>query len=153
MRREGVLTTSVSLPTEVAEAWREHRQEIMRFAARYLRTQMRRELQRGVTRRYNRGKGEYARVTTRFTRGEYDMLHFVAVALRVSVSSLIYGLILLWLKPARRAIQRFFMTNYCCKTGKWDPEGGFTEEFITFWRLESDTLPEIPPWQVAASSL
>lgn len=142
-----VLTTSVSLPVEVAETWRENRREIMRYAARYLRTQMRKPTRRGVTRSYNRGKGDFVRVTTRFTGAEYDTLHFVAASLRVSVSSLVYGLVLLWLKPSRRALSRFFVTNCLCEEGKWDPEAGFVEEFVTFWRLDSAISPYPPPWQ------
>ncbi len=144
-----ILTTSVNLPVKTAAIWREHRHEIMQFGGRYLRIQMRNELRRGVTRAYNRGKGQYARVTTRFTPAEYDTLHFVAASLRVSVSSLIYGLILLWLKPARRAIRRFFATNCAADTEGWNPEGGFAYEYLTFWRLEGDTRPNPPPWQVA----
>ncbi|MCS6972831.1 MAG: hypothetical protein NZL89_07385 [Leptospiraceae bacterium] len=44
--------------------------------------------------------------------------------LRVSVSSLVYGLILLWLKPARRALKRFFAINYYQEPSRWDPGRG-----------------------------
>lgn len=142
---ENILTTSVSLPANVAQLWRKQKSEIMQFAGRYLRTWMRQEIRRGVTCAYNRGKGEYAIVTTRFSVTEHDLLRCFASSYRVSVSLLIYGLILLWLKPARRAVRRFFLTNYSCSTGKWDPEGGLVEEFISFWRVDSPHDP--PPWQ------
>ncbi|MCS6972821.1 MAG: hypothetical protein NZL89_07335 [Leptospiraceae bacterium] len=45
----------------------------------------------------------------------------VASALRVSVLSLVYGLILLWLKPTRRALKRFFAINYYREPSRWDP--------------------------------
>lgn len=141
---KNILTTSVSLPANVAQLWRQQKAEIMQFAGRYLRTRMRQEVRRGVTCAYNRGKGEYIIVTTRFTAEEHDSLHCVAQALRVSVSSLIYGLILLWLKPSRRAIRRFFITNYYCSTEKWDPEAGFLEQGLSFWRVKSPHDP--PPW-------
>ncbi|MBS0618593.1 MAG: hypothetical protein JSR44_10405 [Spirochaetes bacterium] len=139
-----ILTTSVSLPAEIAAHWRIRQREIMRYTCRYLRIQMRKQVRRSVTRKYNRQGGTFDRVTTRFTDAEYDTLHGVAAALRVSVSSLIYGLIKLWLKPSRRAIRRFFLSNYQLVDGKWDPEAGFIEEIITFWRVEHPEAP--PPW-------
>lgn len=144
-----ILTTSISLPSQVAARWRANRREIMRFAERYLRIQMRKPVRREITRRYNRQGVSFEIVTTRFTAAEYDTLHYVAAALRVSVSSLIYGLIELWLKPSRRAIQRFFTTNYALVSGKWDPEAGFLEETLTFWRV--DTPNATPPWLIIAN--
>lgn len=143
MKRE--LITSVSLPEAAALLWRGQRKEIMRFAVRYLRIQMRNEVRREVTRLYNRGKEKNVITTTRFTTAEYDTFHYVAAALRVSVSFLIYGLIKLWQKPSRRAIRRFFESNYSHATGKWDAEAGFLEEFLTFWRANG--RKDTPPWQ------
>ena len=140
------ITTSVSLPAAYAVYWRTAHQEIMLFAERYLRLCLRHDLRRAVPRRYNRAAGEYAIVTTRFTAAEYDTLHYVASSLRISVSSLVYGIIRLWLKPARRAVRRFFATNYECSIVKWDPEAGYVEENLTFWRLdgENSTLQRNP---------
>ena len=126
------LTTSVSLPEDVARHWRAKQGEILRFAARYLRQQMRNPVRRGVTRRYNHEGSDFEIVTTRFTDAEYDTLHFVAASLRVSVSSLVYGLIQLWLKPAWRAIRRFFATNCTCSPLKWDTDAGMILEKLTF---------------------
>ncbi|MBS0618589.1 MAG: hypothetical protein JSR44_10385 [Spirochaetes bacterium] len=144
-----ILTTSISLPSAVAGFWRSDRQEIMRFAERFLRVQMRHAVRREVTRKYNRLGGSYEIITTRFTAAEYDTLHYVASALRVSVSSLIFGIIKLWLKPSRRSIQRFFLTNYQLVEGKWDSEGGIVEEIVTFWRVNAPDVP--PPWNEIAS--
>lgn len=143
-----VVTTSVSLPVEVAGYWRKHKTEIMHHAARFLRLCMRKQVCRGTARKYNRDKGRYAIVTTRFTAEEHDILTCVATSLRVSVSSLVYGLIMLWLKPARRASNRFYMVYYSCSTGKWDPEAGSLEEWMSFWRVKSPDDP--PPWQEVA---
>lgn len=132
------LTTSISLPAGFQHYWRDKHMEIMQIAERYLRVCMRNELRRGVTRRYNRGMGEYKIVTTRFTAAEYDTLHYVAASLRVSVSALIYGLIRLWLKPARRARNHNIMTNYECELIKWDPEAGLVQENLIFWRTDCE---------------
>lgn len=140
------LVTSVSLPADVAAFWREKRVEIMRYAERFLRIQMRNSVRRAVTRRYNRNGECFTIVTTRFSAAEYDTLHFVAASLRVSVSSLVYGLIKLWLKPSRRALRRFFATNYDCPPQKWDPEGGFMEENLIFWRVPGPETTKPPPW-------
>ncbi|MCX7633775.1 MAG: hypothetical protein N2Z22_10635 [Turneriella sp.] len=80
----------------------------MCFAARFLRLKMRNPIRRGVARSYNDAEGPYRIVTTRLTSEEYDALLLTASALRVSVSSLVYGLILLWLKPAWRAQETLF---------------------------------------------
>jgi hypothetical protein len=61
------LTTSVSLPAETAHHWRKKHREIMRFAERFLRLQMRNAVRRAVTRRYNRDEEGFAIVTTRFS--------------------------------------------------------------------------------------
>lgn len=140
------LVTSVSLPAEAAAFWRARRVEIMRYAERFLRIQMRHSVRRAVTRRYNHEGESFTIVTTRFSAAEYDTLHFVAASLRVSVSSLIYGLIKLWLKPSRRALRRFFATNYDCPPQKWDPEAGFVEESLIFWRVSDPETTQPPVW-------
>lgn len=138
------LITSVSLPQAEANLWRGRRREILRFAERYLRIKMRNQVRRAVTRRYNRQRGKFVITTTRLTAAEYDTFHYVAAALRVSVSSLVYGLIKLWEKPSRRAIRRFFATNYSHLATKWDAEAGWMEEFLSFWRADSTNQPPTP---------
>ncbi|MBS0618200.1 MAG: hypothetical protein JSR44_08425 [Spirochaetes bacterium] len=128
------LISSVSLPETSALLWRSKKREILRFGERYLRIQMRNQLRREVTRTYNRKPDEkFVITTTRFTTAEYDTFHYIAAALRVSVSFLIYGLIKLWQKPSRRAMRRYFCSNYSATTTKWDPEAGFAEESLIFW--------------------
>ena len=142
------IVTSVSLPQSAASCWRKNRREIMAFAERFLRLRMRGEMRRSVARTYNRATEAFAIVTTRFTAAEYDTLHYVAASLRVSVSSLIHGIIQLWLKPSRRAIRRFIASNYDYTIVKWDPEAGFIEENLHFWQYEPKhltPLAENPP--------
>ncbi len=130
------IVTSVSLPQSAATCWQINRREIMAFAERFLRLRMRGEMRRSVARTYNRAAEPFAIVTARFTAAEYDTLHYVAASLRVSVSSLIHGIIRLWLKPSRRAIRRFIASNYDHTIVKWDPEAGFIEENLYFWQNE-----------------
>jgi len=138
------LVTSISLPENVAQLWRSNKREILRFGERYMRIQLRKQMRREVTRTYNRRPGEKFVVTsTRFTAAEYDTFNYIAAAIRVSVSSLIYGLIRLWQKPSRRAIRRFFCSNYSATTTKWDVEAGFLEEYITFWLAETPSTPHL----------
>lgn len=139
---EKSLVTSISLPENTAQLWRNKKREILRFSQRYIRIQLRKQMRREVTRTYNRRPGEKFVVTsTRFTAAEYDTFHYIAAALRVSVSSLIYGLIKLWKKPSRQSIRRFFCSNYYATTTKWDAEAGFLEEYLTFW------IEDTPPTQ------
>lgn len=145
------LVTSVSLPKEHAKLWREERMEIMRFCARYLRIQMRYKIRREVTRLYNRrAKSEFTIVTTRFKGEEYDKLHCVAATLRVSVSLLIYGLIKLWQKPTRRAMQRFFAINYAGITPIWNRTAGFLRERLVFSRIDPPIKP--PPTKTLSTT-
>lgn len=146
MKRD--LITSVSLPGAEATLWRGRKREILLFGQRYLRMQLRKQMRREVTRTYNRRPGEkFVITTTRFTAAEYDTFHYIAASLRVSVSSLIYGLIKLWQKPSRRAIRRFFASNYYAQSSKWDVEAGFSEEFLTFWRIDDKKYPSLLPWE------
>lgn len=127
--------------------WRAKKREILRFAERYLRIQMRMQMRREVTRTYNRRPGKKFVITaTRLTAAEYDTFHYIAAVIRVSVSSLIYGLIQLWKKPSRRVIRRFFETNYCAFTSKWDAEAGSAEENIIFWPVDTKSSHSPPPW-------
>ena len=96
--------TSISLPKQYVALWRKHRRNIMHFAERYLRLRMRDTTVRNSTRRYNRMNGPCVVVTARFSEVEYDTLHAVASALRVSVSSLVFGVIKLWQKPSRHKL-------------------------------------------------
>ncbi len=138
-----MLTTSVSLPVKLSEVWRGSQRAIMTLAVRSLRVQMRNgEIRRGVKRRYNRMAGGFEIVTTRFTEAEYDTLHCAAAAMRVSVSWLVYQMILLWLKPARRNRRNSYLTNYVMVPLIWNENVGvFTE---SLWFLRKPTPQQAP---------
>ncbi|AFM13929.1 hypothetical protein Turpa_3290 [Turneriella parva DSM 21527] len=138
--------TSVSLPVSVAPYWRRRKREILGFNERFLRLAMRGRVRRGVTRRYNRAGEGFEIVCTRFWPGEYDALHFAAAALRVSVSSLVYLLIKLWLKPERRRHLPRFCANYSIVPVVWDSAAGILEESLTFWRLTDNLTDCELPW-------
>jgi len=129
-----MLTTSVSLPGTAAVLWRRYQRKIMLLAVRTLRLQMRTQvIRRGVRRRYNRVGGEYRVVTTRFTEAEYDALHAAASAMRVSVSWLVYQMILLWQKPSRRR-RNTHLTNYVLLPSVWNENAGIFTETLWFLR-------------------
>ena len=129
-----MLITSVSLPGVAATVWRRHQRQIMRMAVRMLRLTMRQNgVRRGVKRRYNRQPGEYLAVTTRFTEAEYDTLHAAAAAMRVSVSWLVYQMILLWQKPGRRKQFATHLTNYELDCLKWNQNVGVVTESLFIW--------------------
>lgn len=129
-----IITTSLSLPRHLADFWRKDQKQIMHMAERFLRIMMRNVPSRGRSRQYNESGHDYEIVTTRFESEEYDTLHYVAAALRISVSLLVCGIIKLWLKPVRRKQKRKYLTNYSWQSTKWDPEAGFIEEYLTIWR-------------------
>lgn len=129
-----MLTTSVSLPKDVARLWQKNHRRIMKAGIRMLRLTMRRKsVRRGVKRRYNRAAEHFEIVTTRFTEAEYDTLHFVAAALRVSVSSLVYKLILLWNKPGRGCRTTKYLTNYETYVCNWSQFAGVVTESLFFY--------------------
>lgn len=145
MRSKGLMT-SVSLPASAAVHWRSHKREILSHNERFLRLVMRGQVRRGVTRRYNRSAEVFEIICTRFRPGEYDALHYAAAALRVSVSSLIYLLIRLWLKPARRRMPQRYCANYSMVQVIWDSAAGILEESLTFWKLTDDHRDCELPW-------
>jgi hypothetical protein len=117
-----------------ARLWRKKQRRIMRLALRNLRVQMRKNpVRRGVTRKYNRVSGERSIITTRFTPAEYDALHFVAAALRISVSLLIYHLILMWQKSHRRHRSSNYVTNYDINITIWQQNAGIITESLMMW--------------------
>ena len=129
-----MLITSVSLPKGAATVWRRRQRQVMRVAVRMLRLTMRQNgVRRGVKRRYNRQPGEYLVVTTRFSQAEYDTLHAAAAAMRVSVSWLVYRMILLWQKPARRKRLATHLTNYEFDCLKWNENAGIVTESLFIW--------------------
>lgn len=140
-----MLTTSVSLPKELAPLWRRRQRQVMQMAIRMLRLTMHRNgVRRGVKRRYNRQPGEFLVVTTRFTQAEYDTLHCAAAAMRVSVSWLVFRMILLWQKPSRRLRGNTHVTNYDCDTLKWCANAGAITETLFFWRKFPFQPPQLP---------
>ena len=129
-----MLTTSVSLPEGAATVWRRRQRQVMRMTVRMLRLTMRQNaVRRGVKRRYNRQPGDYMVVTTRFTETEYDTLHAAAAAMRVSVSWLVYQMVLLWQKPARRTRFATHLTNYEFDCLKWNENAGVVTESLFIW--------------------
>lgn len=142
--RKELLVTSVSIPLAFAGAWQRHQRQIMRLALRSLRLEIRqRGPRRGVRRSYNRLGQDFAVVTTRFSPAEYDTLHYAASLFRVSVSLLIYRMILLWLKPARRN-RNPFVTNYELDICVCMPNAVATSESLLFWR-KSDFEKQATP--------
>lgn len=129
-----MLTTSVSLPEKEADLWRKRQRSILRLAVRSLRLQMRgKPVRRGVKRQYNRQPCAFVVVTTRFTEAEYDALHMAAAAMRVSVSWLVYQLILLWKKPSRRNRPNSYVTNYELNLCIWSPNAAILTESLMFY--------------------
>ena len=102
-------------------------------------------VRRGVKRRYNRQQGEFHVLTTRFTPAEYDTLHCAAAAMRVSVSWLVYRMIKLWLKPARRLRANTHVTNYECDALKWNESVGVITECLLFWPKVFHRIKTPPP--------
>ncbi len=138
-----MITTSLSLPVDFAKIWRGDKVAVMRCACRTLRLAMHQGgIRRSVARQYNRGNSEFRIVTTRFTPAEYDTLHYVASAMRISVSLLVCWIIKMYLKPTRR--QNPFVTNYEYFPVNWGRNAGVLTEAVFFYR-KFDKPQEIQP--------
>lgn len=136
--KKASMVTSVSLPANLVPVWRADRRKIMDFGDRFLRLLLRGDIRRSTTRTYNRSAQEFQVVHVRFSPAEYDALHCAAAALRVSVSSIVCGIIRLWLKPQRRAHGAKYRANYCMDEVVWNPEAGIYEESLTFWAISQE---------------
>lgn len=137
-----MLTTSVSLPKRYARIWRRRKRRIMRQALRAFRIELRKNpVKRGVTRKYNRPGEDMAIVTTRFTRDEYDALHYVAASVRVSVSLLVFLIIRMWLKPARRRRPQVLASRHELDLHCWNQHAGVITESLLI--LSSALRPEM----------
>ncbi len=111
------------------------------MAVRVLRLTMRQNaVRRGVKRHYNRRAEKFEIVTTRFTAEQYDILHAAAAAMRVSVSWLVYLMLLLWEKPVRRGQAPQYLTNYSLDCLKWNERVGVITESLYFY--PKSTPPE-----------
>ncbi len=129
-----MIITSVSLPASLAVLWQRKQRRIMRVALRSLRIQIRKNpVRRGVPRRYNRFSEPAQIVTTRLRPAEYDALHFVAASLRVSVSLLVYLMIILWKKPARRKKASRYVTNHELNVTIWNRQAAVLTESLFVW--------------------
>ena len=106
------------------------------MSARYARICMRKGIKRGVTKQYNRTAEEYLIVTTRFLPNEYDFLHFISSALRISVSFFIFGLIALWNKKNHLASTIRWKSIYRFSAKSWDTRTGILEESIKLFRIK-----------------
>lgn len=136
-----MLTTSVSLPAKAASVWRRRQRRILRLVPVVLAQQAKgSKLRRGVKRSYNRGRGKYAIVTTQFSAEQYDTLHAAAAAMRVSVSWLIYQLIILWKGLRGQSTVRMRPTNYELVMHEWSQNTLSLTEIIHF-----GTAIRLPP--------
>ena len=144
-----MLKTSVSLPLEYAMLWQHNQRKIMKSTIRILRIHLRRgAVRRGVTRAYNDQRGEFRVITTHFTEAEYDALHFVAAAMRVSVSWLVYTLIKLWRKEIRRGKATEYIANYELNLCAWQPHGAACSESLLLFPKPAYDLHSTSSMQV-----
>jgi hypothetical protein len=119
-----MIVTSVSLPEKYAKIWRRKRKRIMRYAMHTYRTEMiKRGIQRGVTRRYNRIGKPMVIVTVRFKPDEFDVLQFVSGSVRISVSLLLFLIIKNWLQRRAGKLKADVQLHYSVQVDRWNSTG------------------------------
>jgi hypothetical protein len=84
---------------------------------------IKRGVQRGVTRRYNRIGKPMVIVTVRFKPDEFDVLQFVSGSVRISVSLLLFLIIKNWLQRRAGKLKADVQLHYSVQVDRWNSTG------------------------------
>lgn len=123
------IKTSISLPSPALADFFSNYSALRRNLPQLLKTMHRQQPTRNRLRQYNRQHGETERVNVYWTMDEYNALHGVAAAIRVSVSFLVYQMLQLLLQG--KTFEPVF-SNYSFRIKAWTASRMHTEEAITF---------------------
>jgi len=88
------IKTSISIPSNILDEFNANYRFIMNYLDGYLREFKTDKPRRDRSREYNRNKGPREHLNVYWRIEEYNQLHLVASALRISVSYLIYQILL-----------------------------------------------------------
>lgn len=128
------IKTSISLPTPALAVFFSNYSALRRNLPQLLKTMHRQQPTRNRLRQYNRQGCETARVNVYWTMDEYNALHGVAAAIRVSVSFLVYQMLQLLLQGI--TFEQVF-SKYSFRIKTWAASQMHVEEAVTFSRVFS----------------
>ena len=119
------LKTSISLPHDAEDNWKQHRKAIQTFLSSHLQRLNKEKLRRVGLRSFNDCNEGLVRVNVYWSQEVYNQLHAVAHALRMSVSNLLWRILIFVLSGEQ--IHSVF-SNYGISVEEWsETTFAFTE--------------------------
>jgi type I site-specific restriction-modification system R (restriction) subunit len=140
-KKERKIKTSICLPVKLLAIYKEYYRAVYRNSEQMFASAMVAYPRRDKARAYNRSKDEFEVVQVYWPVEVYNKLHAVAAALRVSVSYLVYSMLMeMSSKPTEKPKGNF--SNYVMIVRSWKKNTLHIEEII---HLEDDPPNESPP--------
>lgn len=134
------IKTSICLPVKVLVVYRAYYRAVYRRSERMLAFASAASPRRDKARSYNRSKDEFTIVQVYWPLEVYNKLHAVAAALRVSVSYLVYSMLMeMSAQPGEKPKKNF--SNYVMIVRSWTKNTLHIEEII---HIEDDPPSETP---------
>lgn len=139
------IKTTVSLPAGFVALFKIGQRVWLKALDQCLADSMRSAARRDRARCYNHEKDRYQVVPVYWPIEAYNKLHALAAAQRVSVSLLVYTMIMRLLRQSSLEQNRGF-NNYSMIVKEWSAKGMYIEESIQFYIPENEQPPpEEPP--------
>jgi len=139
-KKEKKIKTSVCLPAKVMAAYKKYYRAVYRCSEQMLASVAAASPRRDRARSYNRSKDEFEIVQVYWPLEVYNKLHAVAAALRVSVSYLVYSMLMeMSAQPGEKPKKNF--SNYVMIVRSWTKNTLHIEEII---HIEDDPPAETP---------
>ena len=134
------IKTSICLPMRALEVYKEYYRALYRSSEQMFASAMAGIPRRDKARSYNRSKDEFEVVQVYWPLEVYNKLHAVAAALRVSVSFLVYSMLMeMSAQPGEKPKKNF--SNYVMIVRSWTKNTLHIEEII---HIEDDPPAETP---------
>lgn len=134
------IKTSICLPMRVLDVYKEYYRALYRSSEQMFASAMAGIPRRDKARSYNRSKDEFEVVQVYWPLEVYNKLHAVAAALRVSVSFLVYSMLMeMSSQPGEKPKKDF--SNYVMIVRSWTKNTLHIEEII---HIEDDPPSETP---------
>mgnify|MGYP001583179403 CR=1 FL=1 len=139
-RKGKKIKTSVCLPAKVLAAYKKYCRAVYRCSEQMFISAMAASPRRDKARSYNRSQDQFEIVQVYWPVEVYNKLHTVAAALRVSVSYLVYSMLMeMASQPAEKPKRN--LSNYVMIVRSWTENTLHIEEII---RIEDDPPSETP---------
>jgi hypothetical protein len=143
-KRRPKIKTSIALPQCAVALYKKFKNAIVTEFQDHLPQVTAEFPRRDTTRHYNNTWDEFKIVQVFWPVSVYNELHAVAAAVRISVSLLVYRILLCMAADAGRKKPRIF-SNYVMIVRSWSDKALHIEEKITFDKQHTDSNSQDPP--------